>query len=567
MDEHRLRQLIEQGESLGCEFKGESRDALTDSAIYEEVVALANTDGGLLLVGVEDDGSVTGARPRHGDTTHPVRLQAAIFNNTVPHVNTRVSVVGLPEGTVIAVEVDRYPEVCATTAGKCVRRAIGGRGEPQTVPYYPHEHTARRSALGITDFTAALVSGASWCDLDPLQFERLRQIIPRLKGDGGLLGLSDQDLARALKLVETADGGLVPNYAGLLLLGREQALASALPTHEVRYQVLDASGEVRANEAFRGPLLLVAEELESRFRAKNEEREVLVGLIRVPVPDYAFDGFREAVLNALLHREYSDPQSVYVQWHPDHMLITSPGGFPEGITVDNILTHEPKPRNPRLAEACTRIGLMEQTARGVDKIFLGQVRYGRPAPDYSRSDRTGVRLVLHGGEASLEFAAFVYEQDRAGQPLSLDQMLVLNALVQERRTDAPSVARLIQKGLPEASRVLESLVERGLLEGVGERKGRTYHMAAPLARQLGSAVGYVHAHGVDRLRHAALVLEFVQAHGRVTRSEAMALCGLTGDQAGRLLKAMCRSGKLVRQGSPPRWTFYVLPGNTGSDAK
>jgi ATP-dependent DNA helicase RecG len=557
VDAQRVEQLIQAGEALEREFKGESHRPLSDAPIYEDIVAMANADGGVLLIGVEDDGTITGARPRHGATTDCLRLQAAIFSNTVPHVNTRVSVVELPEGTVIAIEVDRYPEVCATTSGKCLRRAIGGRGEPQAVPYYPHEQLSRRSDLGLVDLSANLVSGASWRDLDPLQFERLRQTIPRLRGDRGLLELGDAEIAKALKLVETVDQDLVPNYAGLLLLGREEALSSALPTHGVRFQVLDARGDVRTNESFGGPLILIAEELEARFRARNQEREVLVGMIRLPVPDYAFDSFREAVLNALLHRQYAELQPIYVQWHPDQILITSPGGFPEGITVDNILTHEPKPRNPRLAEASTRIGLMEQTARGVDRIFLGQLRYGRPAPDYSRSDNTGVRLVLRGGKGSLEFAAFVHEQDKSQHPLTLDEMLVLNALLQERRLDSSSVARLIQKGLPEARSVLERLVERGLLEGVGERRGRAYHLAAKLYRQLGSAAAYVHAHGIDPLRQEAMVLEFVRAHGRVTRSDVMGLCGLTGSQARSLLQRLrskCPQLKLVGE---KRGAHYV----------
>jgi len=66
-----------------------------------------------------------------------------------------------------------------------------------------------------------------------------------------------------------------------------------------------------------------------------------------------------------------------------------------------------------LAEAFRRIGLVEQTGRGIDKIFAGQLRYGRPAPDYGRTNSTAVRVVLRGGQPSLEFAAFVYEQDPA----------------------------------------------------------------------------------------------------------------------------------------------------------
>lgn len=108
-----------------------------------------------------------------------------------------------------------------------------------------------------------------------------------------------------------------------------------------------------------------------------------MGLFRLPVPDYSLVGFREAVNNAVLHRDLTQMQAVYVQWQPDHLLITNPGGFPAGVTLDNLLVHEPKPRNPRLAEAFRRIGLVEQTERGVDKILaqygFQTVENGSPA--------------------------------------------------------------------------------------------------------------------------------------------------------------------------------------------
>ncbi|MEW6140076.1 MAG: ATP-binding protein [Thermodesulfobacteriota bacterium] len=160
----------------------------------------------------------------------------------------------------------------------------------------------------------------------------------------------------------------MPNVAGLLLLGKVDVLQQTMPTHEVRFQVLDGLGNVKANEVFLAPLVVVLQELQSRFSARNEEKEIQVGMFRVPIPDYSPEGFREAVANAILHRDYSRMGSVYVQWHPDHILIANPGGFLPGITPDNILVHEPKPRNPRLAEAFRRVGLVEQTGRGVDKI-------------------------------------------------------------------------------------------------------------------------------------------------------------------------------------------------------
>ena len=322
-----------------------------------------------MLIGVEDDGLITGAHHRHGANTDPMKMQSAIFNNTVPNINTSIHLILHPNGFVIAIEVDAYPEPCATASGKALRRAIGD-GKPQSVPFYPRDQRSRRIDLGLMDFTAQTISNMTFADFDPLEFERLRQTINRLHGDTALLELSNEEIAGALRLVEWKDHGLIPNIAGILMLGREETIQNVLPTHEVYFQVLDEQGDVKVNDAIRGPLMRIIQELESRFAARNEEREITIGLFRLPVPDYSPIGFREVMNNALLHRDYTRLGAVYIQWHPDHLLVTSTGGFPEGITLDNMLVHEPKPRNPRLAETFRRLGLVEQTGRGIDKILF-----------------------------------------------------------------------------------------------------------------------------------------------------------------------------------------------------
>lgn len=280
-------------------------------------------------------------------------------------------------------------------------------------------------------------------------------------------------------------------------------------------------------------------------------------MFRLPVPDYAPDGFREAVNNAVLHRDYTRLDAVYIQWRPDHILITNPGGFPPGITIDNILVHEPKPRNQRLAEAFKRIGLIEQTGRGVDKIYMGQLRYGRSIPDYTRSDANGVRVILHGGEASLQFAAFVYEQDRAERPLTLDELLVLNHLFYTRRIDSETAGRLIQKGTREGHVVLERLVEKGLVEGKGERRGRVYHFTAYLYGKLGDAAGYIRTHGFESIQQEQMILQYIDAHGKITRSEASELCRISPYQASRLLRKLCARGLLEMAGVKPKGAYYI----------
>jgi ATP-dependent DNA helicase RecG len=551
-----IQRLIGQGETLAVEFKGEEHAPLNDRAVYEQVVCFATSEGGTLLIGVEDDGRVTGARPRHGATTEPARVQAAIFNNTEPRINTRVSVVSLDGRTVIAVEVDPYPEVCATRAGTALRRVMAADG-PQCVPFYPHEHLSRRVHLGLLDYTAQTPAEARWEDLDPLAFERVRQTITALRGDSALPALGDPELAQALQLVETRENRLVPNMAGLLLLGRQPALERLIPTHEAAFQVLTAEADVRVNDFFRLPLIALIEEVQQRFDARVEERETLVGMLRLPVPDYSRSGFREAILNALLHRDFSQPGTVFIQWHPDHLLITSPGGFPPGVNAGNILVHEPKPRNARLYAAAKRIGLVEQTGRGVDKIFAGQLRYGRPAPDYSRSDSTGVRVVIPGGKPSLEFAAFIFEQERAGDGPSLDEMLVLSEVLQQRRASSDEAAVAIQKPAYEASRLLERLRERGWLVAAKEKRDRVYHLAPAIAERLGQPAGDRRSNGGTAARHEAAVQEYLKAHGIVTRAAVLKLCALNAREGSYLLGKMVAAGKLEKHGQG-RWTHYTL---------
>lgn len=550
-----LTDIIKAGESLEREFKAD-RGKYNDSVLFEEVVAMANTNGGVILVGVEDNGEVTGAKQRQGSPIDPLKVQTAIFNNTIPHVNTRVSVIDHSDGVVLAVEVDPYPENCATTSGKCLRRVIGGDGKPASVPFYPSEQLSRKSDLGLLDISNRLFEDLRIDALDPLEFERLRQTIVRLRGDQALLTLSNEELAKALKLVESKGRRLVPNMAGILILGKQSVLESILPNHVVFFQVLDEQGNVKVNDRFTYPLLRTIEEIQIRFAARNNEQETMVGMFRLPIPDYSPMGFREAVTNALIHRDYSRLGSVYIQWQPDHLLITNPGGFPAGVNPENILVHEPRPRNPRLAEVVLRIGIIEQTGRGVDRIYDGQIRFGRPLPDYSRSDADSVRLVLYGGKGSLEFAAFVFEQNKSGQALLLDELLILNHLLIERRIDSEVAGQLIQKGTRQGHVVLEQLNEKGLIEAKGEKRGRVYHLSANLYARLGNPYGYVHTRGFDPIQQEQMILKFIDKHGKITRSQASELCKISKDQAYRLLRKLCNQDILVMRGESRNLSYY-----------
>jgi ATP-dependent DNA helicase RecG len=563
MSPDRLRQIIQQGETLDVEFKGEGQRHLSDDEIVQAVVCMANRpseQSGWVLIGVEDDGRLTGARPRHGATTDPLRLQALIANRTRPSLSVQVYVVPLqPEGMeIIAIEVPPVRIPVGTTDGVYLRRAIGGRGKPECLPMHFHDMQSLQATRGLLDYSAVVVEGATWDDLDPLEFERFRRFVRESRGQGDetLLELSDEELAKALGAVEADHTVTRIRVLGLLLFGKEASLRGFLPTHEVAFQMLRGE-RVEVNEFFRSPLLRVIEELLQRFRARYREEEVMVGLLRVGVPEYSERAFREAVANALIHRDYTRLGAVHIQWHDDRMEITNPGGFPEGVHLGNILVTPPRPRNPLLADAFKRAGIVERTGRGIDIIFTEQLRSGRPAPSYERSTPTDVVLVLPGGQANLAFVQLVVEENQAGRALRLDELLLLNALWQERSLTTAQASRLLQKTEADARAVLERLVEAGLVEGRGERKGRTYHLSAATYRRLGAPSAYVRRRGFEPIQWEQMILQYVRAHGRITRREAAELCQISSPQARNLLAKLTEKGLLLRQGRR-RGIFYVL---------
>ncbi|MBW1947076.1 MAG: putative DNA binding domain-containing protein [Deltaproteobacteria bacterium] len=548
-----LRQLIDGGETLAVEFKGEKNRSLSDTELLEAVVCLANRPGnenGWLLIGVEDDGMVTGAkaRPRR-NVLEPQKIQALIANRTRPPITCDVEVVDYHKKSVLVIKVPASHVPVGTADGKYLRRIIGGQGRPECVPFHFSEMVARQADVGMRDYTSLPIPEIGWDALDPLEFERLRSLIreSRGQGDSSLLELSDFDLAKALGAVEANHQLVSVRVLGLLLFGKIEPLQNFLPTHEVAFQVLSGL-DVVVNEFFHFPLFRLMGEIACRFRARYREAELMVGFLRIGIPDYPERAFREGLANAFIHRDYTRMGAVHIQWHDDRIEISNPGGFPEGVRLDNLLVTPPRPRNPLLADAFRRAGVVERTGRGIDTIFFEQLRNGRPAPSYERSTDTDVVLVLPGGQANLNFVGLVAELNQQGHPLKLDDLLVLNRLFLDRRLTIAEVTQTIQKGEVEARGVLERLVEMGLVEGRGEGRGRAYHLSGFTYRRLGEKAAYVRVRGFEPLQQEQMILQYVEKHGRITRGEAIELCQFTPSQARYFLNKMVQAGKLKRFG-------------------
>lgn len=538
-------------EDLHVEFKSDVRK-LPDHELVMATACFANTAGGIVFLGVENDGAVTGLHPEHRD---PTGLAAMIANRTVPPLGVRTTLLEIEGKSVARIEVPRSSRLVASSSGTLQRRRLMADGTPECVPFLPHELVARESDQRLVDYSALPVAGADPSALDPVERQRLRQAIERYRGDSSLLGLEDIELDGALGLVRREGEVRRPTVAGLLLIGREAALREHLPTHEVAFQVLEGT-EVRVNDFYRLPLVRLFERVDEQFRARVSERELQVGLFRVPVPSIEGRAFREAFVNALTHRDYTKLGAVHVRWQPDVLSLSSPGGFVEGVKLDNLLVVEPRPRNPLLADAFKRIGLAERTGRGVDLIYQGLLRYGRRAPDYNRSDAGTVVVELSCAAADLGFLAMILEEEKKLRaPMPVDSLLVLSKLREARRANTREIAAVLQKDVTAARAALERLVEAGLVRAHGETKGRTYTLSSTVYEQLGQPAGYVRQAGFDRIQQEEMVKRFAREHGRVKRRDIIELCGLGPDQATRVLQRLVESGDLLRRGHK-RGTFY-----------
>ena len=552
IDERPLKDLLAGGENLLVEFKSDLK-CLSDRDLLAAVVALANTEGGALLLGVEDDGRVTGLHHNHRDTTG---LAALIANRTNPSLTVRVVPCPIGQQNIAQIHVPKSRQLVSTSEGLLQRRRIGPDGKPEAVPFYPHEFTQRQSVLGLTDPSALPLHNLTAGDLNPLERQRIREAIRRYGGDSTLIPLADEELDGALGLVSTVEGARRPTLAGLLFLGREEQLRQHIPASEVAFQVLDGT-DVRVNEFFRKPLLQSFEEIERLFAARLAEKEVQVGLFRVPIPNFDRRVFREALVNALVHRDYARLGAVHVRIDDDGMAISNPGGFVEGVTLQNLLVTEPRPRNPLLADIAKRIGLAERTGRGIDRIFEGLLRYGRPAPDYSRSDSTSVILRISNAESDHDFLELVLRHEEAtGRAMPLDSLIILSRLRQERRLTTNDLAPSIQKSEQEARAALEKLAEAGLVEAHGGGRARAYTLSAKIYRKSRQKAAYIRQAGFDPIQQEQMVLSYIAKHGTIKRADVAELCQLSLPQAYHLLKRLKDEGKIVQHGMK-RHAYYA----------
>ncbi len=477
---------------------------LSPEELARHAVGLANHRGGTLFLGVSPEGKVLGAAE-----IHPLQITHALFQLTQGLLLPYVETVEGPEGKVLLLHVPQSPAAIALGPGR--------------VPFWDGKRLTELKvgeARPEPDLTAQVLPAASLSDLDPLEVLRLRRILE--ERGSNLAALPDLELLFALGLLERVEGEERPTVAGLLLAGTPLALRRLLPQAEVSYYFHEGAEGYSFREDLLRPIPALLERLRDLIQARNRVRYLTVGLFRIEVWDFDAEVYREALLNALVHRDWASPDAIQVHHHPDRLEISNPGGFPPGITPENVLRHPPKRRNPRLAEALYRLGYVERAGSGVDKMYRLLLKYGKEPPEY-RLYPDALTLILYNPELDEAFVRELAEaQERLGA-FSLDHLIAVAHLRRVGEASLEELARALQLPEEAARRVLSRMERMGLLR---RERGR-YHLLRrdPLAEG---------------------VLGFLQVPR--SRREVEGLLGLSSRQALALLNRLLREGRAVRLG-------------------
>lgn len=507
-------------ESLTVEFKSEQKRPQSHDEIVDTVVALANTEGGTLYLGIEDDGTVTGVCDEHRNING---LAVLIFNKTVPQLPARVALLYENEVPIVSIEVDNSQQIVSTSQGKTLQRRLKADGSPEVVPLFVSQFISRLSQQRFYDFSAQPAPEARLDDLNPDSRNKLRSRIRSANAQNSLLSFTDEDFDRALELVVDGPYGLQPSVAGLLTIGSVDAIHRSVPAASAVFQVMKGMSPKVNMDPFVLPLVDMFDRVGELMEPWNPSHEVMSGLIRVDLPDFDRGAFREAMINAFCHRDYARMGSVRFLVDDDGLTIANPGGFIEGVSEDNLLTAQPRSRNPQLALILKAAGYVERTGRGVDTIYAGSIAAGGSFPDYSQSSAEEVILFLRRVVPDEAFVTMIGDEERR---------------------------RIVS--------AVENLVEAGLVEGVGSGSSRSYMLSARVYKRSEGLASYVRQRDIDATRRSGLVLEFAEKNdGVVTTADVMDLFGLSYISAYRLLKKLEDAGKLRREGNGPS-SRYVL---------
>ena len=377
----------------------------------------------------------------------------------------------------------------------------------------------------------------------------------RLKEGGGLSELiPNWGADELLENAELVFDGRV-TFAALILLGKKRALSRHLAHSEVVFEYRShegSTGDAQQKSLQRDGFLAAADALWGLVNKRNDVQPYQEGLFKYEVQTFDEPTIREAICNAVCHRDYRDQGSIYVRQYPLLFEVESPGG--SVVPLDQLLTST-KPRNRRLAEAMQRCGLVERSGQGIDLMYKQCVVHARHLPDWSASDSARVIVRVRGEVTDAKIIRF-FETVSADtlRQFSGEDFLTVDLV----RRKQPLTERLRAR----AAR----LVTLGVLERVGGRLGLSRKLVAELdgePRKVpgGGSIapgGQVFASNLEAERQAVIKMVTDAAATGLSISQIMDALGKDRDSTRHLLRLLASEGAITTIGER-RWARWVLP--------
>lgn len=540
MTTEEFKKILDKGETDTVEFKSwvkaRSQKEIISLAV-DELIAFANHKGGTVYFGVEDQPiEVTGCSSDYDSQ----RIIEGIYDKTRPSLFTEIYDFEYEGKLVIAISVKADGKTYTTTDGRCLKRL--GRNSK---PLYPDELSNVYSSNQNPDFSGRIINESTLDDVNKLEVYSLKEKLKVRDSRSTLPDLEDNDFLRDLQLTKY-DGNVERlTVAGLLFVGKEKSIQRLLPQAEVIYLHYSADNleEYDARLDMKLPLINVIDKLTERIRAYSKIENIQVGLFRLEVEDFPEKVFQEALLNALSHRDYQSNAAVYVKQYPDRIVIENPGGFLDGITENNIITHPSVPRNKLIAETLQNLKYVQRTGQGVDIIFKEMISMGKPYPKY-KSFNDAVSLTIFSAIVHTEFIKFITEvQEKNSRIMPLAEMMILRDLMDNRKEPLSMLAGTIQKSLDETKRSCNELINDGLIEIVGKE----YMLTAKVYEALKSDVEYTRDKTIQYIKAKNMILEYLQSNksnSRITSAKIQEMCGFTKQQARGVIDKMRGEGLL-----------------------
>lgn len=530
-----LQQLLSSRENEHLEFK-EAKNRFDFEELVKYCAALANEGGGKVVLGVSDKtprkivGSAAFSQIERTKAGLIEKLRLRIDVEEIPHPDGRVLVFHIP----------------ARPLGMPVayKGAYWMRGGEDLVPMTVDQIRRILEETG-PDYSAQICSGASLADLEKQAVADFRARWMKKSNNDALKNLTMAQLLTDAELIVDKQA----TYAALILFGSRQALGKFLPQAEIifEYRSTETTGPAQQRLEFRQGFFGIYDALWNAINLRNDLQHFQDGLFIWDIPTFSEEAIREAILNAVSHRDYRSAGSVFVRQYPRKLEIVSPGGLPQGITPENILWHQ-YPRNRRIAEAFARCGLVERSGQGMNRIYEECIRTNKPKPDFRGTDAYNVNLTLYGEVQDPQFLRFLEKVGRERlKSFSTKDFLIVDFAYRGRPIPGDLKERV------------PFLIEEGVIEKIGRDK---YTLSRQFFQFLGKRAVYTRHRGLDRETNKALLLKHIQdnrADGSRFSELKEVLPALSESSVKRLLLELRQEGHIHVIGRTNAGKWYPGP--------